>query len=91
MARITQRAITRIRIRNSPAIEAATHGFHVASQVTNTASPSSPMLRLMFEKGSGEGVTAARAAVLPPCAIKAIVPPASVATSCSCGERPAVA
>ena len=35
----------------------------------------------IFENGSGECVTAARAAVFPPCAARAIKPPSTVATS----------
>ena len=49
------------------------------------------MLSEIFENGSGEGVTAARTAVLPPCAMNAINPPASAAASCSRGESAAVA
>ena len=45
----------------------------------------------MFESGSGEGVTAARAAVLPPCAARAMAPPAAVAASCCKGLSEAVA
>ncbi len=52
------------------------------------ARPSSPRLKAVFENGSGEAVTAARAAVLPPCAAKAIAPPAAaVARSCSQGDK----
>ena len=35
-----------------------------------------------LKNGSGEGVTAARAAILPPCAASAIPAPAAVARSC---------
>ena len=66
---------------SAAAIPAATYGFHVDSHVRNTASPSPLTLSAMFENGSGEGVTAVRAAILPPCAIKAIAPPASVANN----------
>ena len=46
-----------------------------------TAKVSSPALSAKFEIGSGEGVTATRAAVLPLCAASAIKPPAMVASS----------
>ena len=49
----------------------------MANQVRKIARPSSPRLKAALENGSGEAVTAARAAVLPPCAAKAIAPPAS--------------
>ncbi len=43
--------------------------------------------KLILEMGSGDGVTAARAAVFPPCAAKAMRPPSNVARSCFSGER----
>ena len=45
----------------------------------------------MFEKGSGEGVTAARTAVLPPWAARAMVPPTAAAAACCNGDNEAVA
>ena len=43
------------------------------------------------QTGSGEGITAIRAAILPPCAAKAIRLPAVVAAACSHTGNPAVA
>ena len=43
-------------------------------------------LNVMFENGSGDGVTAARAAVLPLWAIRATAAPRSVASSWCSGE-----
>src|SRR5579863_6491946 len=90
-ARHTQRINSMIASTSNKAIDAATYGFHVATQVKKTASPSSPRLSAMLLKGSGEGVTAARAAVFPPWAASAISPPAIVATICSPGESELVA
>jgi len=47
-----------------------------------SSSHPSPRLRLIFEMGSGEGVTAPRTAVFPPCAASAIRPPTMDARSC---------
>ena len=44
----------------------------MANQVRKIARPSSPKLKAALENGSGEAVTAARAAVFPPWAAKAI-------------------
>src|SRR5208282_389803 len=82
IARTTQRVSTAIMARKAATIRAASTWCRVASQVKNTASVSSPALRVMFEKGSGDGVTAARAAVLPPWAARAMAPPARVASNC---------
>src|SRR6266567_275760 len=41
------------------------------------ARASSPKLNPIFEMGSGDGVTAARTAVLPPCAANAMRPPST--------------
>jgi hypothetical protein len=73
------------------AIAAAQYGCRPASHAMKIASASSPTLRAMFEKGSGDGVTATRAAILPPCATNAMHPPDNPATSCSAGDRWAAA
>src|SRR5262249_44669119 len=62
-----------------------------ANQVNVIATTSSPKLRPTFDTGSGEGVTAALTAVLPPCAAKAITPPTTADISCSAGDSCAVA
>src|SRR6476620_1776107 len=90
-ARTTHRTTRMVATNITPTMDAAKYGWVVASQVMDTASASSPKLRVMFESGSGEGVTAARAAVLPPCAARAMAPPAAVAASCCQGLRDAVA
>ena len=86
IARTTHRIATTIAARKAATMRAAAIGCRVASQVRNTASVSSPALSAMFETGSGNGVTATRAAVLPPWAAKAIAPPASAASNCFSGE-----
>ena len=63
--------------RRARVIVAAAIGCVVANQVRPTAMTSSPTLSAMLENGSGDGVTAARAAILPPCAARAMVPPAT--------------
>ena len=89
--RTIQRVNTTMTTSNSPTIAIAPYGCWVANQVRKMASPSSPRLKVQLEIGSGEGVTAARTAVLPPWAASAIAPPATVAASCSHGESVAVA
>ena len=64
---------------------AAAQGWAVASQVMPTAATSSLLLKAMFDTGSGLGVTNARAAVLDPCAAKAIAAPTAVASTCMPG------
>src|SRR5208282_3987759 len=86
IARTTQRITTMITARKAATMRTAAIGCRVASQVKNTASVSSPALRAKFENGSGDGVTATRAAVLPPWAARAMAPPARVASNCFSGE-----
>ena len=90
-ARATHRMRVMITPSKQTAMAAATKGCLVANQVRNTAKASSPALRLILEMGSGEGVTAALAAVLPPWAAKAIAPPTIAQSICSVGESCAVA
>ncbi len=68
-------------------IAAAMYGCWAAIQVRPIAPTSSPKLSAMFEIGSGEGVTAARRAVLPPCAAKAIAAPSTAEASCIPGDK----
>ena len=49
------------------------------------ARASSARLRVMLENGSGDGVTAARRAVLPPWAARAMAAPRAAASNCSPG------
>ena len=49
------------------------------------ARASSARLRAMLEKGSGDGVTAARRAVLPEWAARAMAAPRAAARSCWAG------
>ena len=86
MARMTKRVISTTITTKIVASVPATYGCRVASQVRPMARTSSPRLSVMFENGSGDGVTAARAAVLPPCAMSATVAPRSVARSWCSGE-----
>src|ERR1700686_1263469 len=64
--RTTQRDNTTMTASNMHTMAMVAYGCWVANQVRKIASPSSPRLRVIFENGSGEGVTAARTAVLPP-------------------------
>src|SRR5216684_5986541 len=89
--RNTQRASNTMISRSTATIAAAEYGCRVANQVRKIASPSSPRLKAALENGSGDAVTAVRAAVLPPWAAKAMAPPANVTRSCSQGESVAVA
>src|SRR6185312_5981475 len=91
IARTIQRIRNTMITRNTIAIAAAQYGCFVANHVRKIARASSLKLSVMFEKGSGEGVTAVRTAVFPPCAANAINPPTTVAASCFSGERCEVA
>src|SRR5215469_5036900 len=91
IARTIRRIIKSKRVIAAQTSAPAIHGWRVANQVRNMAMTSSPVLRAALENGSGEGVTAARAAVFPPWATRAINPPASVASNCSPGESWAAA
>ena len=55
-ARHTHRMSRRTATTNPVAIPPATYGCAVANQVSDTASASSPRLRPIFERGSGDGV-----------------------------------
>src|SRR5262245_21621300 len=72
-------------------IAAAQYGCLDANQTRKTTKASSAKLRAEFDAGSGEGVTTARAAIFPPCAAKAIAPPAVAALICSQRGKFAVA
>src|SRR6202051_3202965 len=89
-ARSTHRTSRTVIARSTATMAAAQYGCRVANQVRNTANPSSPKLSAKLENGSGEAVTAARTAVLPPWAAKAMAPPAAAAANCSQGDRAAV-
>src|SRR5437899_2499009 len=54
-----------IRKSSRATVTAVMYGCVVANQVRPTAATSSPTLSAALEKGSGDGVTATRAAVLP--------------------------
>src|SRR5712691_9393211 len=64
--RNTQRASNKMISRSTATIAAAEYGCRPANQVRKMARPSSPRLKAALENGSGEAVTAVRAAVLPP-------------------------
>ena len=71
-ALITHRTI-KMEISSNPIVMlAAAQGCWVASHVRPTAATSSLLLKAIFDTGSGLGVTSARAAVLDPCAARAI-------------------
>ena len=90
-ARTTNRIIRMMSNTAITTTTAAMTGCCVASQVSETATTSSPKLKAMLENGSGDGVTAALIAVLPLCDAKAIVPPSSAAASCVPGDMCCVA
>src|SRR5947209_18161008 len=85
--RTTQRIAKTISTRAMITMIAAITGCLVANQVSETAATSSLKLKAILEKGSGEGVTAARIAVLPLCEATAINPPRAAAAIWATGER----
>ena len=64
-------------------IAAARYGCCVANHVMPIAKASSARLRNQFDAGSGDALTAVRAASFPLCAASAIEPPTSPDSNCA--------